>query len=265
MIMKLTFLGTGTSQGVPIIGCNCNVCQSTNPKDKRLRTSVLIEINNHTFVIDSGPDFRQQMLREKVQKLDAIIFTHEHKDHTGGLDDVRAFNYIQKKPMEVYCEKRVSDSLKNEYLYVFSESKYPGLPKININIIDENTFKIFDVEIIPIRVMHLKLPILGYKIGNIAYITDANYISEIEKDKIKGVKVLIINALRKEEHMSHFTLSEALKLIEEIKPEKAYLTHISHSLGLADEVEKELPKNVFLAYDGLSVDVNPKSKSWLPS
>ncbi len=253
--MKLTFLGTGTSQGVPVITCKCNVCQSDDERDKRLRTSALIEINDTNLVIDSGPDFRQQMLRENVQKLDAILFTHEHKDHTAGLDDVRAFNYTQRKPMEVYCEERVAKSLKCEFAYVFSEFKYPGLPKINLNIIENKKFKLNKIEIEPIRVKHLKLPVFGFKIGGLAYITDANYISESEKQKIKGVKLLVINALRREKHLSHFTLQQALDLIGELKPERAYLTHLSHSMGLYSEINKELPKNVFFAYDGLSVEI----------
>ena len=253
--MKLTFLGTGTSQGVPVITCRCKVCQSTDERDKRLRTSVLVEIDGINIVIDSGPDFRQQMLRENVQKLDAILFTHEHKDHTAGLDDVRAFNYTQQKPMEVYCEERVSNSLKQEFAYVFSEFKYPGLPKININIIDNKQFVVDGVKIEPIRVKHLKLPVFGFKIADLAYITDANYISEQEKEKIKGVKVLVVNALRREEHLSHFTLQQALDLIADIKPERAYLTHLSHSMGLYSEIKNELPPNVFFAFDGLCIEI----------
>ena len=253
--MKLTFLGTGTSQGVPVITCKCKVCKSDDERDKRLRTSVLIEVDETNIVIDSGPDFRQQMLRENVQKLDAILFTHEHKDHTAGLDDVRAFNYTQRKPMEVYCEERVSNSLKREFAYVFSEFKYPGLPKININIIENKMFIVDGVNIEPIRVKHLKLPVFGFKINDLAYITDANYISEQEKEKIKGIKVLVVNALRREEHLSHFTLSQALQLIKEVKPERAYLTHLSHAMGLYKDIKKELPENVFFAYDGLSIEM----------
>jgi len=253
--MKLTFLGTGTSQGVPVITCKCKVCKSDDERDKRLRTSVLIEVDETNIVIDSGPDFRQQMLRENVQKLDAILFTHEHKDHTAGLDDVRAFNYTQRKPMDVYCEERVSNSLKREFAYVFSEFKYPGLPKININIIENKIFTVDGVNIEPIRVKHLKLPVFGFKINDLAYITDANYISEQEKEKIKGVKVLVVNALRREEHLSHFTLSQALQLIKEVKPERAYLTHLSHAMGLYNDIKDELPENVFFAYDGLGLEI----------
>ena len=253
--MKLTFLGTGTSQGVPVITCKCKVCQSTDERDKRLRTSVLIEVEGTNLVIDSGPDFRQQMLRENVQKLDAILFTHEHKDHTAGLDDVRAFNYSQRKPMEVYCEERVAKSLQQEFAYVFSEFKYPGLPKININNIENKKFTINNIEIELIRVKHLKLPIFGFKISDLEYITDANYISETEKDKIRGVKILVVNALRREKHLSHYTLSEALELIAELKPERAYLTLLSHSMGLYNEIKKELPLNVFFAFDGLCVEI----------
>ena len=252
--MKLTFLGTGTSQGVPVIACKCNTCLSDNERDKRLRSSVLIQTQEKTLVIDSGPDFRQQMLKFNVEHLDAILFTHEHKDHMAGLDDVRAYNYIQKKDMQIYCESRVNDALHREYAYVFADFKYPGIPNVNINIIENNPFFIDDVKIIPIRVMHHKLPIFAFKIGNIAYITDANYISDKELEKIKGIKILIINALRKEKHISHFNLAEALEIIKKLNPEKAYITHISHLMGLHKNIEKELPENVFLAYDGLQIE-----------
>ena len=253
--MKFTFLGTGTSQGVPVIACDCEVCQSENVKDKRLRTSAMIEVDGVNLVIDSGPDFRQQMLREKVQDVDAILFTHEHKDHLAGLDDVRAFNFKHNKDMEVFASERVQEALKREFWYVFQEFKYPGVPNVNLNLIEDAKFQVKGVEVTPINVLHYKLPVKAFRIKDLTYITDANFISEEEKEKIKGSKILIVNALRKEEHLSHFTLSEALDFIAEINPEKAYLTHISHLLGKHDDVEKELPENVFLAYDGLTFEV----------
>jgi phosphoribosyl 1,2-cyclic phosphate phosphodiesterase len=254
--MEITFLGTGTSQGVPVIACNCKVCKSNDLKDKRLRTSVMISFNNKNIVIDTGPDFRQQMLRENVQHLDAILFTHEHKDHIAGLDDIRAFNYQTKKDMPIYATKQVQIGLKKEFHYIFSNFDYPGIPKVNLQTINHNKpFELFNNNITPIEVMHYKLPVTAYRINNFTYITDANYISEAEKEKIKGTDVLVINALRKEKHISHFTLDEALELINEIKPKKAYLTHISHLLGKHQDISKELPENVFLAYDGLKIKV----------
>ncbi len=253
--MKVTFLGTGTSQGVPVIACKCKVCLSKNEKDKRLRSSVLIEINNNTFAIDAGPDFRQQMLRQNIENLDAIFLTHEHKDHIAGLDDVRAFNYTQKKAMDIYGNKRTLETIKLEFPYVFAKNKYPGIPKMNLHQINNNALSINDIEFIPIKLLHHKLPVLGYRIKDFAYITDTNFIPDNEFDKLKNLKVLVINALRKKKHISHFNLSEALEVIEKIKPEKAYLNHISHMMGLHSDVEKELPKNVYIAYDGLQVTI----------
>ena len=252
--MKILFLGTGTSQGIPVIACDCLVCESDNSKDKRLRTSILFETEGKVIVIDSGPDFRQQMLRENIKKLDAILFTHQHKDHIAGLDDVRAFNYIQQKPMEVYADQRVLRAVKNEFAYSFAEDKYPGVPDINLHLIENQPFLIDNVQIIPIQVMHLKLPIFGFRIHDFVYITDANFISEAEKDKMRNAKILVINALRKKSHISHFTLEQALQLIEEVKPEKAFLTHLSHQMGKHDEISCELPDNVQIAFDGLSVE-----------
>ncbi|MDE5419114.1 MBL fold metallo-hydrolase [Labilibaculum sp. DW002] len=255
-MVKLTFLGTGTSQGIPIIACKCPVCLSTDKRDKRLRTSALIEVDDISIVIDSGPDFRYQMLRAKVEKLDAILFTHEHKDHTAGLDDVRAFNWVNKKAVDIYAEERVQTSLKQEFAYVFAEFRYPGIPQMNLIDLTNEAFHINGTSILPIRVRHFKLPVYGFRIKDMAYITDANYISKEEKEKMKGLKVLVLNALRKEKHLSHFTLPEALELVAELKPEKAYFTHLSHQMGFHDEVEAELPKNVFLAYDELEIEIN---------
>jgi phosphoribosyl 1,2-cyclic phosphate phosphodiesterase len=253
--LKITFLGTGTSQGVPVIACDCKTCLSDDPRDKRLRTSILVETEETVIVVDTGPDFRQQMLREKVNKLDAVLYTHEHRDHIAGLDDIRAYNFRLQKAMEIYTEERVFSALKYEYPYIFSEKKYPGIPQVNINLIDEQEFIIGDLSIIPVRVMHYRLPVLGFRIGDMAYITDANYISEPEKEKLFGVKYLIINALRKEKHVSHFTLEEALDLIKEISPRKAFLTHLSHQMGYHKVLASELPPNVVPAYDGLSFEV----------
>ncbi|HPQ09568.1 MAG TPA: MBL fold metallo-hydrolase [Bacteroidia bacterium] len=252
--MELIFLGTGTSQGVPLIGCQCEVCESNDDKDKRLRSSVLVRTLKTTIVVDTGPDFRQQMLREKVNQLDAVLFTHEHKDHIAGLDDIRAYNFILKKKMPVYANARVIKALEREFHYIFHDEKYPGVPEIEIHEININGFIIGDIQILPVEVMHYKLPVYGFVFNKkIAYITDANYISESEKDKLKNLDVLILNALRREKHISHFTLNEAIELIQELKPQKAYLTHISHQLGKHEAVSKELPENIFLAYDGLSI------------
>ncbi len=253
--MKLTFLGTGTSQGVPVIACNCEICSSSNPKDKRLRSSVWIESDDTSIVIDSGPDFRQQMLRENVDKLDALVFTHEHKDHVAGMDDVRAFNFKQKKDMEVFAHPRVQEALKREFAYVFADIRYPGVPRVNLNEISKDqNFTIGDITLNPIEVMHYKLPVLGFRIKNLVYITDANYISDSEFQKIEGCDVLILNALRKEEHISHFTLSEAIEIGKKSGAKQVYFTHISHLLGLHDGISKELPSNMHLSYDGLTIE-----------
>lgn len=248
--MEVIILGTGTSQGVPVIGCKCEVCTSKNPQDNRLRSSVIIKIEGINILIDASPDFRQQMLRQNIDKLDAIVFTHEHKDHIGGLDDVRAFNFLTKKPMEIYAEKRVQEALRREYSYVFSDNNYPGIPRLNLNTIDETPFYIKNIKVTPIRVMHYNLPIFGFRIGDFTYITDANYISEEELQKIFGTKILILNALRKEKHLSHYSLEEALEIIKIISPRKAFLTHLSHNMGLHDKINPQLPDNVALAYDG---------------
>ena len=239
--MKITFLGTGTSQGVPVIACECNTCLSTNQHDKRLRTSLLLETGETTLLFDAGPDFRQQMLRENVTRLDSIILTHEHKDHISGMDDVRAFNYKSQDAIDIYAEERVQNAIRKEYSYVFAEHQYPGIPRMRLNPIPEHSFNVKGIQIIPIRVFHYRLPVYGFRIGNFAYITDANYIPEESKEKLFGVKYLIINALRKEKHISHFSLREAIDFIREISPKKAFITHISHQMGCYDDVSKELP------------------------
>lgn len=253
--MKITFLGTGTSQGVPVIGCGCSICRSTDERDKRLRSSVMVEEMGRCFVIDTGTDFRQQMLRVNAKKLDAVIFTHEHKDHVAGFDDIRAFNYILKKKVEVYGSRYVENALRREFPYVFEDEKYPGVPEINFHVITNEEFDIEGVKFLPVEVMHYKLPVFGFRVKDFTYITDANAISEIEKKKVYGTKVLVLNALRREKHISHFTLDEAVALAKELKAGMTYFTHISHQLGIHEEVEKELPENIRLGYDGLTVEI----------
>jgi len=253
--MKITFLGTGTSQGIPVIACRCNVCTSENTKDKRLRSSILIETDGNTIVIDTGPDFRQQMLREDIRSLDAVLFTHAHKDHVAGLDDVRSFNFISKKPMDVFCSSQVLESLKKEFSYIFSGVEYPGIPKVNINIIDDSMFYINQTKIIPIKALHYKLPVLGFRIKDFVYLTDLSTISEKEKKKMYNADLIVLDSLRKEPHISHLCLEESLELLKELKPRKAYLIHISHLMGLNDAVNKELPENVQLSFDGLKIDL----------
>jgi len=253
--VKITFLGTGTSQGVPVITCSCDICTSSNPKDNRLRTSIIIESEKATVVVDTGPDFRYQMLRAKVKTLSAIVYTHEHKDHTAGLDDIRAFNYSENRKTKIYAHPRVQQAIKREFSYIFSDVKYPGIPKLEFIDIDKEKFIIDDIEMQPIEVMHYRLPVLGFRIKDFVYITDAKTIDEKEIQKIQNCKILVLNALQIEPHISHFTLEEALEMIARIKPETAYLTHISHRLGKHNEISSELPKNVFLAYDGLVLEI----------
>ena len=253
--MKITFLGSGTSQGVPIIACSCPICLSTNPKDKRLRSSVLIQIEDKNIVIDTGPDFRQQMLNCKIKHLDAILFTHAHRDHLAGLDDIRGFNYIMQKAIDVYCEDIVEAAIKKEFFYAFTEPKYPGVPEMNLHPITSQPFSLFNTQIEPIRVFHYKLPVLGFKFNNFVYITDANRIEDPEIEKIKGCDVLVLNALRREHHISHFTLQEAIDMSKRVGAKQTYFTHISHQLGFHDDVENELPDNIHLAYDGLEIEL----------
>jgi len=254
--MKITFLGTGTSQGVPVISCPCAVCTSADFKNNRLRTSILIETDDKNLVVDSGPDFRYQMLRAKVKNLDAVLFTHEHKDHIAGLDDIRPFNYLQHKVIDVYATERVQTALKREFYYIFADTKYFGLPKINLHTVHNGMeISVGRTQIMPFEVMHHLLPITGYRIGDFTYITDAKTISSESLELIRGTKFLVLNALQKESHVSHLTLSEAIELAVQIGAERTYLTHISHNLGLHEEVEKDLPANVFLAYDGLEIEV----------
>ncbi|MEP1033661.1 MBL fold metallo-hydrolase [Ekhidna sp.] len=254
--MRVVFLGTGTSQGVPVIGCTCDVCTSVDHRDNRLRSSIFVEMNDVHLVVDTGPDFRQQMLRARIDQLDAIFFTHAHKDHTAGMDDIRSYNFKQGKDMPVYASKEVQEQLKREFSYIFAESKYPGIPKVDLHTIDGSPFQVEGQSIVPIQVMHHKLPVYGFRFGDFTYITDANFISEEEKEKIKGSKVIVLNALQKEDHISHFTLEEAVELLTELNPEKGYLTHISHRLGSHMDVSNELPDNIELAWDGqqLSID-----------
>ncbi len=251
--LRICILGSGTSQGVPVVGCECAVCQSDDPCDKRLRTSVLIYHHNTAIVIDAGPDFRQQMLREKVNKLDAVVITHNHKDHTGGLDDVRAFNWIQKKPMDIYARDSVLDSIKREFSYAFEDDKYPGAPEIALHQINATPFSIGNMQLIPINAMHHLMPVFGFRIGDFSYLTDASYIEAKELEKMKGSRIVIINALRKEKHISHFNLDEAIHIIKYLAPEKAFITHVSHQMGFSKAIENKLPENISLACDGMHI------------
>lgn len=253
--MKITFLGTGTSQGVPVIGCHCPVCTSTDSKDSRLRTSIMVTCNGFTVVVDTGPDFRQQMLTHNVQTLDAVLFTHEHRDHTAGLDDIRAFNFKQKKAADIYATPHVQRELQKQFAYIFANYNYPGVPRVNLIDIADEPFELGGMQVTPINVLHFKLPVIGFRFDDFTYITDANYIAPEELAKVRGSKVLVLNALRQEQHISHFTLAEALDIVAQVQPEQAFLTHISHQLGLHATVTSQLPPNVALAYDGLQITV----------
>jgi phosphoribosyl 1,2-cyclic phosphate phosphodiesterase len=253
--VKITFLGTGTSQGVPVIACECHTCISDDQRDKRLRTSLMLQTDDATVVFDAGPDFRQQMLSEHVTKLDAIILTHEHKDHIAGMDDVRAFNFKSQDAIDIYAEKDVQEAVKREYKYVF-ENKYPGIPKMRLNPIPPFGFNIKGLKIIPVRVRHKELDIYGFRIGVFAYITDADYIPESSMEKLIGVKYLVINALRKQKHSSHFNLREAIDHIRKISPKRAFITHISHQMGRYNDVSKELAPEIMLAHDGMTFNID---------
>ena len=253
---SITFLGAGTSQGIPMIGCDCPVCTSADPRDNRLRCSALIRFEGKTFLIDAGPDFRQQMLREKIAHLDAILLTHNHKDHTGGLDDVRSFNYLEHRSFPIFCEAHVFDSLKKEYYYVFDEKPYPGAPEMDIHLITSLPFAIDGVPVTPIRAMHYKLPVLGFRFGDCAYVTDANYIPESEFDKLRGLQVFVLNTVKRGHHISHYALEEALEVCRRVGARQSYLTHLSHMLPRHAELTEELarlPFSVRPAYDGLTV------------
>ena len=250
--MRITFLGTGTSQGVPVIGCKCEVCKSENKKDKRLRSSVLIEEDNKNIVIDTGPDLRQQSLKNNLCKIDFVLYTHAHRDHVSGIDELRSFNFIQKEEIHGFGNRELVNQLKKDYSYIFQNQKYPGLPKVNLKIVDEK-FNLEGIDIIPIQALHYKLKILGYRIKDFTYLTDVKTIEEKELKKINGSKILVINCLQINEHISHLNLDEALELVNKLNVEKVYFTHISHNLGLYDKIQSILPRNVNLAFDNLKV------------
>lgn len=239
-----------------MIGCGCEVCSSPDKKDKRLRSSILVRSAKTTLVVDTGPDFRYQMLRQKVKHLDAVVFTHPHKDHLAGLDDVKAYNFHAKKPMNLYADSLTEEALRRDFYYAFTDTRYPGIPELNLNTITLEPFVVGDIPVIPILVWHLKMPVMGFRFGQFTYITDANRIDESEKEKIRGSEVLVLNALRKQKHISHFTLEEAIEIAEELKIPRSYFTHISHQLGLHAEIESELPDGIHLAYDGLELEFN---------
>jgi phosphoribosyl 1,2-cyclic phosphate phosphodiesterase len=253
--ISVTMLGTGTSGGVPMIGCDCHVCSSTDSHDKRLRSSILVKSETTTLVVDSGPDFRYQMLRANVKRLDAVIFSHPHKDHVAGLDDVRAYNFFMQRPMAVYANLMTQEGLKKEFSYAFETKKYPGVPELDIHTINREPFTVGDIPVIPILVWHLKMPVLGFRFGKFTYITDANRIDEQEKEKIRGSEVLVVNALRQQEHISHYNLAEAVELAQELEIPQTYFTHVSHQMGLHEFVNGTLPSSVQLAYDGQVIQI----------
>jgi phosphoribosyl 1,2-cyclic phosphate phosphodiesterase len=254
-MFKITFLGTGTSTGVPVVACDCQVCLSTDRRDHRLRTSAMVEVNHVRLIIDCGPDFRYQMIREKVDNISAILFTHGHRDHIAGLDDVRAFNYVLNKTVDIFASQEVVDAINKEFPYILHEKRFFGAPQLQFNIIENKSFDVDGITIIPIEVMHNKLHVFGFRIGPLSYITDASFISDQEKKKLYGSEILVINALRKSRHISHFSLSEAIGQIQEINPGRAYITHLSHFMGLHQKIEESLPENVFIAYDGLKLEI----------
>lgn len=255
-MIKATILGSGTSQGVPIIGCDCEACTSTDMHDKRLRSSVMVSCSDTNIVIDSGPDFRYQMLREGVRSLDAILFTHGHKDHTGGLDDVRAFNYINGKSIDIYANAATMATIRKDYDYAFADNPYPGVPELTPHLVDgDDAFSVGNLTVIPVKGLHYRMEVLGYRIGGLAYLTDMNFISPDQMDKLHGVDTLIINALRRRKHLSHFSLGEALDVVRKISPRRAFLTHISHQMGLFRDLEAELPQGVHSAYDRMTIEI----------
>jgi phosphoribosyl 1,2-cyclic phosphate phosphodiesterase len=253
--MKITLLGTGTSQGIPVIACKCDVCQSPDSRDKRLRSAIMIEHRSTRIVVDAGPDFRQQMLQHNVVSLDAVLLTHEHADHIFGLDDIRSFNWLHRSAMDVYCEERVQDNLKKIFNYVFALDKYPGIPRMNLISVDKKPFKVGEIEIVPIRLFHYHLPVYGFRFGDFAYLTDFSAIDDAEFEKLTGIESLVICALRKEHHISHLNLKSALEIIQKLSPRKAYLTHMSHGIGKHADLLKELPENVEPGYDGLVIEM----------
>lgn len=253
--IKVTFLGTGTSGGVPMVSCSCEVCKSTDPRDKRLRTSILIETPTTTICIDAGPDFRSQMLTYEVKNLDAILVTHGHRDHVGGLDDIRPFNFLQGKWMDIFCDEFAEQMIRDQYSYAFTNLDYAYAPKLNFVLIDEDEFRVNELTILPITVMHHQLPVKAFRIGDFTYITDAKTIADTEFEKIKGSKILVINALRAQEHNAHFTIAQALEIVARIKPESAYFIHMSHHFGKHADMQSTLPENVTIAYDGLTIEI----------
>ena len=253
--IKIQFLGTGTSTGIPMIGCECQVCKSSNIKDNRLRSSILVQSATTTLVVDTTPDFRYQMLRTNTKQLDAVVYTHPHKDHMAGLDDIRAFNFFSQKPMDIYANSLTEEAVRRDFYYAFTETKYPGVPELNLITIDETPFFIGDISVQPILVYHHKMPVYGYRFGDFTYITDANRIEPEQLEKIRGSKVLVLNALRKEDHISHFTLQGAIDIAMELNIPEVYFTHISHQLGLNDAINQELPPHIKLAYDGQTISL----------
>lgn len=253
--LTITFLGTGTSSGVPMIGCDCEVCRSEDKKDNRLRASILVQSPTTTLVVDTGPDFRYQMLRQQVRKLDAVVFTHPHRDHMAGLDDVRAFNFFQKKYIDIYADSLMEEAVRRDFYYAFADTKYPGIPELNLITISDQPFMVGDIPVVPVKVWHLRMPVLGFRFGRFTYITDANRIEEEEKLKIRGSRVLVLNALRKQQHISHFTLGEAVDMAMELQVPEAYFTHMSHQMGLHADIEAELPEHIHLAWDGLQLHI----------
>ncbi len=257
MLLKgtLTILGSGTSQGIPVIGCDCEICRSTNPKDKRLRTAALISFKNHNIAIDCGPDFRTQMLQQNVNSLQAVLLTHEHNDHIIGLDDVRPFNFMTRQDMPIYATKAVIQNVVSRFAYIFDQKPYPGAPRLIMKEINKNQVLQFDdLKIQPIEVIHGKIPVLGFRMGSLAYVTDAKTINSVEKSKLEGLDTLILNALHHNPHHSHLNLEEALELIEVLQPRQAFLTHVSHRMGLHEQVNQQLPAHIQLCYDGLELD-----------